>query len=148
MTVVLDAYAVLALLKGEPAAEQLRDLLASGDCQVSSVGVAEVVDHLIRLVGVSEEHAVLDLAQLGLADAPPLTSDTAQRAGMLRARHYHRRSCPVSLADCVLASVAQSLEAPVATADPHLLKVCTREGIAVVVLPDSSGKTWSGSTTQ
>lgn len=148
MTVVLDAYAVLALLKGEPAAGQVRDLVESGDGQLTCVGIAEVVDHLIRVVGVSEEEAALDLAQLGLADAPPLGSDAALRAGMLRARHYHRRSCPVSLADCVVAGVGQAQATPVATADPHLLDVCTREGIAVVALPDSSGETWSGSTTQ
>jgi len=35
VTVVLDAYAVLALLKGEPAADQVRQLVQSGDGQLT-----------------------------------------------------------------------------------------------------------------
>lgn len=66
--IVLDAYAVLALLKGEPAAQQVRELLSPGhEARLTSLGVAEVVDHLVRLAGATEDDAALDLAQLGLA---------------------------------------------------------------------------------
>jgi predicted nucleic acid-binding protein len=143
VTVLLDSFAVLALLKGEPAAPQVHALVESEDAELTCLGVAEIVDHLVRIVGVTEEDAALDLAQLGLIGPQPLDPGVALRAGHLRARHYHRRTCAVSLADCVVASAAQLQGAPVATADPHLLDVCAREHIAVVPLPDSNGETWS-----
>lgn len=140
---VLDAYAVLALLKGEPAAAEVQRLLDAGTGALTVLGVAEVVDHLVRLVGASEEDAALDVAQLGLASPDPVDGELALQAGLLRARHYHRRTCAVSLADCVAAESARSLGSAVAASDPHLLDVCRDEGIGVVPLPDSSGSTWS-----
>jgi PIN domain nuclease of toxin-antitoxin system len=66
---VLDAYAVLAFLRDEPAAAEVRPLLEAGDALLTAVGLGEVLDHLVRLTGVDEEVAVLDLAELGLIDA-------------------------------------------------------------------------------
>ena len=141
---ILDAYAVVAFLRGEPAAEEVEALLV-GDpgASLTVVGVAEVLDRLVRLGNVDEEAAVLDLAQLSLADPDPLEVPVAVGAGLLRARHYHRTRCAVSLADCVAAEVARASGAAVATSDPHLLDVCTPEGIAVEVLPDSQGHRWT-----
>jgi PIN domain nuclease of toxin-antitoxin system len=140
---VLDAYAVLALLKGEPAAGSVRQLLEGDEsASMTVLGVAEVVDHLVRLAGASEEDAALDLAQLGLAEPRPLDTGVAIRAGLLRARHYHRRARAVSLADCVAAEAARSAGERLASADPHLLELCAEEGIEVVALPDSRGTTW------
>lgn len=139
---VLDSFALLALLKGEPAANEVRELIHDGECTLTPLGLAEVVDHLVRLVGVSDEEAALDLAQLDLADVEPLSPAVALSAGLLRARHYHRRLRAISLADCVAAETARELNAALATADPHLLETCRDETIAVIVLPDSSGLTW------
>lgn len=143
MSTVLDAFAVLALLRGEPAAEAVSTLIETGEGILTPLGVAEVVDHLVRIVGVGEDDAVLDLAQLGLADPQPLTATVALRAGLLRARHYHRTARAVSLADCVAAETARTLDASVATSDPHLLDLCRDEGIDLIPLPDSRGNTWS-----
>jgi predicted nucleic acid-binding protein len=143
MSTVLDAFAVLALLRGEPAAEAVSALIETGDAILTPLGVAEVVDHLVRIVGVGEDDAVLDVAQLGLADPQPLTATIALRAGLLRARHYHRTARAVSLADCVAAETARTFEAPVATSDPHLLDLCRDEGIGLLALPDSRGNIWS-----
>ncbi len=141
---VLDAFAVLAFLKGEPAAPEVRELLVSDEgALLTAVGVAEVLDHLVRLAGADEDEAVLDVAELGLGSPPPLDGDLAVRAGLLRARHYHRTSRPVSLADCVAAATARQVGRPLATADPHLLDMCGDEGIAVIALPDSRGRVWS-----
>ena len=142
--IVLDAYAVLALLKGEPAAELVVGLLEGDEpCRLTAVGVAEVVDHLVRIVGLSEDAAALDIAQLGLADAVPVDPQLALRARLLRARHYHRWRRAVSLADCVAAEAARMLRAALASADPHLLDLCSEEDIDQIVLPDSSGDVWS-----
>ncbi len=142
--IVLDSYAVLALLKGEAAADQVSELLAGEEeTALTALGVAEVVDHLIRLAGAEEDDAVLDMAQLGLDSPPPVDADLALRAGMLRARHYHRKIRAVSLADCIAAETARGTGSPLASADPHLLDLCHDEGLGVIVLPDSSGQTWS-----
>ncbi|MGH3848165.1 MAG: PIN domain-containing protein [Pseudonocardiaceae bacterium] len=142
--IVLDAYAVLALLKGEEAVRAVAELLESPEeTALTVLGVAEVLDHLVRLVGADADDAALDLAQLGLANPEPLAADIAMRAGLMRARHYHRSHRAVSLADCVAAETARTRAAPVATSDPHLLDMCTVEAIAVRVLPDTAGNSWS-----
>lgn len=142
--IILDAYAVLALLKGEAAAPDVRDILKGCEpARLTGVGVAEVVDHLIRQCGADEEEAALDLAQLGLLDAVPEDDATAIRAGLLRARHYHRRHRPVSLADCFVAATAHVNSSRVASSDGPLLALCLEEGIGLVVLPDSDGRLWA-----
>jgi predicted nucleic acid-binding protein len=140
---VLDAYAVIAYLRAEPAAAEVRALLKSTEVALTAVGVAEVLDHLIRIVGANEEDAALDLAQLGLLDAIPVTAALGADAGRLRARHDHRTRCPVSMADCVAAEAARSQAEPLATSDPDLLTVCHLEDIGRVVLPGSDGSIWT-----
>jgi PIN domain nuclease of toxin-antitoxin system len=142
--IVLDSYAVLALLKDEAAAEEV-ELLVTGQDQVAltALGLAEVVDHLVRLTGVEEDDAVLDVAQLGLTAPSPVEAELALRAGLLRARRYHRTNRAVSLADCVAAETARPVGSALCSADPHLLEVCRDEGIATIPLPDTSGRRWS-----
>jgi PIN domain nuclease of toxin-antitoxin system len=142
--IVLDSYAVLALLKDERAAAQVQQLVEDRkDAALTPLGVAEVLDHLVRLAGADEEEAVLDLAQLGLAAPTAVGAELAVRAGLLRARHYDRKNRAVSLADCVAAEAARPGGSRLASADPHLLDLCREEGIAVIPLPDSSGRSWS-----
>ncbi|HEX2849191.1 MAG TPA: PIN domain-containing protein [Acidimicrobiales bacterium] len=139
---ILDAHAVLAFLKNEPAADEVEQLLLTGGV-LTAVGVVEVIDHLVRIAGGDEEEASLDLAQLGLDDAVVLDSVVASAAGRLRARHYHRTRCPISLADCVAAEVARSTGRSLATSDPALLDVCHHEQIPLTVLPRTDGSRWS-----
>lgn len=142
---VLDAYAVIAYLRDEPAAEHVRTLLAAGDAALTAVGLAEVLDHLVRLANAEEDDVVLDLAQLGLIDAIAVEARTGNAAGRLRAHHYHRIRCPVSMADCIAAETARATRRPLATADPDLLDVCLAEHIEIIPLPGSDGTTWSRS---
>lgn len=142
--IVLDSFAVLALFRDEPAAPLVQRLVESEeDVALTALGVSEVLDHLVRILGADEDEAVLDLAQLSLT--PPISVDlgVATLAGLLRARHYHRKTRAVSLADCVAAVAAQLTSAQLASADPHLLDMCQEEGIAVLALPDSTGHAWS-----
>lgn len=141
---IFDAYAVLALLRDEPAASEVDRLLTGdGTAALTSLGLAEVVDRLVRLSGVTFEEAVLDLGQLGLADPSVLDPGTALTAGGLRSQHYHRRTRAVSMADCVAAATARAHAVALATSDPHLLDMCRDEQIDVVPLPDSRGDRWS-----
>lgn len=50
------------------------------------------------------------------------------------------------MADCVAAETARvNDDAAVATSDPHLLDMCTAEGIAIMAVPDSQGERWTSS---
>ena len=136
--IILDAYAVLAFMRRESAGPQVRKLIEGDEeTALTLLGVAEVLDRLVRLAGADGEQARLDLVQLGLAAPPALDSQLAARAGLLRARHYNRRTRALSLADCVAAETARRLDASLATADPALLETCEAEGIAVIALPGS-----------
>jgi predicted nucleic acid-binding protein len=141
--IALDAHAVLAALKGEPAGPEVRGLMEDGPAELSPLGVAEVIDHLVRITGADETEAALDVAALDLAPPRPVDEALGRRAGLLRARHYHRSHRAVSLADCVLAEYGRQHQLVVATADPALLDLCHKEGIPVRPLPDSDGRTWA-----
>jgi predicted nucleic acid-binding protein len=142
--IVLDAYAVLAFLEGEPAANEVRTLLEGAEpAALTAVGVAEVLDHLIRIVGVDEENAALDLAQLDLSAPEGVDELAGVSAGRLRARRYHRTRGAVSSADCLAAETARRLGAPLATSDPHLLDLCHAESIPVHPLTASNGTRWT-----
>ena len=141
--IVLDAYAVIAYLRGEPAAAPVKPILKRPGAALTTVGVAEVLDHLIRIVGADEEEAMLDLAQLGLLDGIPVSPELGANAGRLRGRRYHRTRCPVSMADCIAAEAARARDEPLATSDPHLLDLCHVEDIGRHVLPGSDGSTWT-----
>ncbi|MGH9121950.1 MAG: PIN domain-containing protein [Acidimicrobiales bacterium] len=143
---VLDAYAVIAYLRGEPAAHEVRVVVDGGSASLTAVGVAEVVDHHVRLAGADEEDATLDLAQLGLIEGISVDSELAVGAGRLRARYYHRTRCAVSMADCIAAEAARLTGQALATSDPHLLDLCHREGISTIVLTASNGTCWSPPT--
>jgi predicted nucleic acid-binding protein len=140
---VLDAYAVIAFLRAEPAAPEVNPLLKRRGAALTTVGVAEVLDHLIRILGVDEEDATLDVAQLGLLDGIPVSPALGAAAGRLRARRYHRSRCAVSMADCIAAEAARSRAEPLATSDPDLLRLCHIEDIARTVLPQSDGSVWT-----
>ena len=109
---ILDAYAVLAFLKDEAAAPEVEVLIAGGGTAMTALGMAEMLDHLIRLGGANEEDASLDLAHLGL-DPPVVVDDSlAAAAGRLRARSYHR-------ANCLSASLTAWRPRPPARRDGH-----------------------------
>lgn len=68
----------------------------------------------------------------------PVSGELAWSAAHLRARHYHRRDRPLSLADCI--ALATSIEfGGLATADALLAQVARDEGVDVVGLPNSEG---------
>jgi predicted nucleic acid-binding protein len=128
---VLDAYALVALLADEPAADEVASLLAEGGCAVTHVNLCESVYVLHRAygIGIEESRPVL---------APLLSEHVRQLASELRIRHYDRRVRPLSLADCVLIAAAGDGDR-IATADAPVAEAARAEGIAVVPLPDIAG---------
>lgn len=138
---VLDAYAVIAYLRGEGSADEVAGLMRQG-CVLASVNAAEVVDQLVRVWGRDADDVEGDLALLGHAGmrVHTLDAELALAAGRLRAGHYHRRDRAVSMADCVAAAAALELGLALATSDPALAALLRVEGGEVTALPDSRGR--------
>jgi PIN domain nuclease of toxin-antitoxin system len=137
---VLDAYAVIAFLRGEPSAGEVAELL-HGPTILTSVNAAEVIDQMVRVYGCDQDAVEADLALLSHAGmtVQAVTHELGMEAGRIRARRYHRDRAAISLADCVGASAALAARGPLATADPALATVLRAEGGDVHPLPDSKG---------
>jgi len=140
---LLDAYAIIGFLAGEPVADDVDLLIRRSESRMTTLGVAEVIDRMARLYDADPDDVAVDIATLGLESPTPLDLTTSVLAGRLRARHYHRTTRAVSMADCVLAATAQVTGEPLATSDPHLLGLCHDEGIPAIPLPGSDGSVWS-----
>lgn len=137
---VLDAYALIAFLVGEPAAEEVEGLVRRGTTAIPVVNLAEALDVTQRVHGVSETdlRTVIDpLLATGLRLIPQSAAD-AWRAADIRLRYYDRRNNPLSLADCLLLASVESADA-LATADRAIAAVARAEGTRLVPLPDSTG---------
>ena len=140
--ILLDAYGLLALLLDEQAAEDVETLLRGpSGVAIPSVNLFEVIDYLVRRERWPEDEvrgeltAVLD-EMLRVLD---VSADVAWRAALLRARHYVRDTCEVSLADCILLGSAGAGDT-IATADPSVASVARTLGIELAALPDSRGR--------
>lgn len=138
---VLDAYAVLAYLRDEPAAEPIGELLQAPTV-FSAVNGTEVIDQLVRVYGRDPDDVHADLVLLAhtgmqLSAVPPAVG---MHAGRLRARHYHRERMAVSLAGCIAAATALSTGRSLATADPSLADMLRAEGGTIHALPDTTGR--------
>ena len=140
--IVLDAYALTALLAGEPAASEVGELIGGAGAAVTVPNLAEAADRLARIHGIAVERtraAVETLEQSTNLRVLPAERPHAWRAAELRTRHYHRTRCPLSLGDCLLLAMAGTGDQLV-TADPHVLAVAAEERIEWVAVPDSRGR--------
>jgi PIN domain nuclease of toxin-antitoxin system len=136
---LLDAYALIAFLVGGPAAPRVRSILREGDAAVATTNLAETLDVSQRVHGLAIERAVDTIEPLldGSLATVPLDAEIAVRAATLRAKHYHRKTRPISLADAVLIASAGDGDR-LATADPDVLAVARDEQVATVELPQQS----------
>lgn len=133
---LLDAYSLIAFLIGGPAATEVRAILREGDAAVATANLVEVLDVSVRRYGLSVKRAceVLDPLFDGPLEVVSLDLGVARRAAEIRATHYHRSSCPISLADAVLLASAGVADR-IATSDPDVLAVAQAETLDVVALP-------------
>jgi uncharacterized protein with PIN domain len=138
--VVVDSQPLIALLLEEPGAGAVEGLLRAGGTRVSTVSVAEVLDVLTRREGLPTDDVELVLAGLLTEALEGVAPDlpTAYRAAEVRRRHFDRRSCRLSLADCFVVATARPADA-VATGDRALLDVARAEGLDVVDLTEAGG---------
>lgn len=135
---ILDASAVVAFLRDEPARKQVEALLRQRPAPaISAVNVAEVVDVLARVGGNSEQavNDAIDLLIVGGLEVEPFWLPHGRLAASIRVAHYHRRRSSISLGDAACVATAMSLRASVASTDRALLRAAADNGLAVVELP-------------
>lgn len=125
---VLDAFALIAYLRGEKGAEPVRDLLYR-----ASAGETRLYFCLINygeVLYISERMGGRPAAEetIRVIDHLPLEVVPADRALTFAAAHL--KACyPLSCADAFAAALAWQLEAPLVTGDPEFRAV---EGIIQV----------------
>jgi predicted nucleic acid-binding protein len=110
---------------------------------ICSLNAAEVVNRVSRFSGEPADEVVETMQvwfDAGLR-CVPLGWDRARRAAELRSVHYHRTRCAVSLADCGALTLAEQLGAQLVISDAAMIRIARAEGIAVLPVPDPSGKT-------
>jgi len=140
VSVVLDAYAVVAALIDEPARRDVEPHLATA--AICAPNIAEVLDVCAR-VHRNDESSVrerLDWLVAGGLEVVPVDLLLAIAAGSLRARRYRKRACEISMGDCMAAALARARRVPLATSDPHLAGAAWAEDIEVLALPDTRGR--------
>lgn len=139
--IVLDSQALIAYLGEEPARDEVAAILQGGEAAMATVNLAETIDYLLRRKAVPRPVVTQLLTPLldEVIELRPAGEAAAWRAAELRARHYHRRDAPLSLADCVLLATAGEDDS-IATSDPSVAATARAEEIEVIPLPDSTGK--------
>lgn len=138
---LLDAYALVALIAEEPAADEVEELLRAGDCGVVVANLAEAVDICSRIHGL-DQRAIRQALDPILGDSLTVivSADAeAWQAAALRSAYYDRQTSALSLADCLLLAHATLSGDAIATSDPPLAEAARAEGVDVEPLPDSSG---------
>jgi len=133
---LLDAYALIAFIVGGPAKGEVRAVLREGDAAVATANLAEALDVSARVHRLPIERAleILDPLLDEAIRQIPLDDSRARRAAVIRAAHYHRSRCPISLADSILLA-SGSADDRIATSDPHVLRLATAEGLQPLALP-------------
>ena len=138
--ILLDAYALVAFLADEPAAEEVEELLRGGGTAITVVNLAEAIDVTERVhhATAGEVREAVDPLVGDALRVIEVTAETAWAAADIRIRHYHRTARPLSLADCFLLAAAGADDS-VATADGPVAEAARAEGIVVHALPNSGG---------
>lgn len=126
--IVLDSWAIMSYLGGEPSAEKVADIMADGHEEdipllMTVVNAGEVWYILAREVSVAEaDSSIRQLRQLGikLVDAD---WDLAHDAAVFKSKHK------MSFADCFAAALAQNKTGVLLTGDPEFKQVGTQIAI-------------------
>jgi len=114
LTVVLDSYALIALVQGEAGAITVRDAVEQGDALVSWINLGEVYYVLARRVGNDLAHQiVLDAQEDCRVEAP----DGRLVLDATRIKSGGR----IAYADCFAVATARRDGLPLLTGDPEIL---------------------------
>ena len=140
MRTLLDADALVAVILGEPAMALVRNLLREGNAAMVAPNIVEVYDIAARREGISGERVATVVEPLfeGAIEQVAVDAGLARAAAEIRAKHHHRQTRALSLADVVLLAAARPQD-KIASSDSDVLAVATELGIETIELPSSSG---------
>lgn len=120
---VVDAWALLALLQGEePAASQVRIFLEQAQGQqlnlfISLINLGEVFYRIGKVKGeVEAEKTLAEIRRLAIMIVP-VTEQRVFKAASLKIRY------PISYADAFAIATADEVGAPLVTGDPELVSL-------------------------
>ena len=140
----LDAFALVALMLEEPAADEVEALLrdTNDPASTGAVNLGEVVDRVTRVGGLDLGDVLNPLSALihGGLLVHPVETFEGMTAGAIREKFYRRDSCALSMADCIALVTALRHDEGIATADPPLAATARAMKIPVHALPDSNGQ--------
>lgn len=139
----LDAYAIVALVNDEPAAEEVEGLLREGGARAVVVNLAEAIDVCVRVHGAQADgvrEAIEPLLLSNVLAAAVSDEPQAWLAAEIRREHYHAKTAELSMADCFLLAHGVIDGGPIATADPVVASVAKELDIPILALPDSTGR--------
>jgi predicted nucleic acid-binding protein len=120
--IVLDSWAVIAYLEGEPSAKKVADHIADAHENeiplfMSVVNAGEVWYIIARETSVSDaDRSITELRHLGI-DFVDADWSLAHDAGVYKSKHK------MSFADCFAAAVAKQKKALLLTGDPEFKQV-------------------------
>lgn len=113
-TVVLDAWAVFALLEDEPSAHQVQNEMSDANVLASWINLGEVIYKRGRASGFDEARAGV------LAFAATITAELPDQLLVLAATRF-KAAGGLSYADAFAAATAERHDAPLLTGDPALI---------------------------
>ena len=105
---------------------------------ITAINTGELLDRLARVYGAPVSQVQADIAELGIF-VSSVDAELVAEAAQLRAGHYHRERCPVSLADCIAAAHALDRDSQLATSDAALIAVMRAEQGRFLALANSVG---------
>jgi PIN domain nuclease of toxin-antitoxin system len=114
LTPVLDAWAVLTLFRGEPAAPRVQELMSTQPTLICSVNLGEVLYWTMRERGSRVAGGMVDRLRGAVAVEDP-DWPLVQAAAQVKARGG------LSYADAFCVATAQRHDAPLYTGDPEIL---------------------------
>lgn len=119
---VLDAFAILAYLRGEPGAERVRQLLLSA--QTGEIRLFLCLVNYGEVLSISERQGGRPAAEeaIRIIDHLPLEIVPADRDLTFAAAHL-KANHPLSYADAFAAALARQQDATLVTGDPEFQRV-------------------------
>jgi predicted nucleic acid-binding protein len=136
---LLDAYGLIALVRGEPAMDPVLAILRQGRVAMTTTNIAEVLDVTVRRHQIARRRVSAIVEPLFEGPIAPIVVDLdlARRAAELRENHYHRSTRSLSLADSILLAAARPGKDRIAAADRDVLAVAAEVRIETIELPQN-----------
>lgn len=125
--IVLDSWALLAFLKGEPAAGRVEAEWVADGAAISSINLGEVLYIRMRASGEKRARADVDTIRSRLTVIDP-GWETVEAAAAIKA------AGGLSFADALCIATAAHLDVPLLTGDPEVVERGAQHGCTVVDL--------------